>query len=73
MAQEEKRKNEKKLDTKHFTKTERRGLGFKIIFSQDISVYCVSVRREKRENKNETKLDLENKQGGVSTWFSRKK
>ena len=28
-AQEEKRKNEKKLDTKHFTKTERRGLGFR--------------------------------------------
>ena len=65
MAQEEKRKNEKKLDTKHFTKTERRGLGFKIIFSQDFSVYCVSVHMEKRHNKNETKLDLENKQGGV--------
>ena len=29
MTQEEKRKNEQKLDTKHFTQTERRQLPFK--------------------------------------------
>ena len=70
MAQEEKRKNEKKLDTKHLTKTGLREIAFKNYFSQDFSVYLVKFTGRNETKTREKCRSQKETTGCFSTIFS---